>query len=83
MPITENKTAPFIQKGSVSFIVQKTMNIIFLFPFNVIPSVDLTLGDENLTPPYRINVTKNGFIIKFKVNYTGDLEWKATDPRIL
>jgi len=83
MPITENKTAPFIQKGNVSFISQKTMNIIFPSAFSIIPAVDLTLGDEHQTPPFRISVTKSGFTIKFKTNYTGDVEWKATDLRSL
>ena len=81
MPIIENKTAPFIQKGTAIFDNQKTMNIIFPFPFSIVPAVDLTLGDEHQTPPFRISVTKNGFTIKFKTNYTGDVEWKATDPR--
>lgn len=83
MPKVENKTAPFIQKGNVTFVSQKTMNIIFPSSFSIIPAVDLTLGEEHGGPPFRISVTKNGFIVKFKTNYSGELEWKATDPRSL
>lgn len=82
MPIFENKTAPFIQSGTISFLNEKTKNVVFQPSFSDIPSVDLTLGDETLTPPYRINVTKNGFTIKFKISYTGEVEWKAIDPQI-
>lgn len=82
MPIIENKTAPFIQRGTIFFSSEKTKNVVFPSPFSVLPSVDLTLGDETLNPPYRISVTQNGFTIKFKINYIGEVEWKATDPQI-
>jgi len=81
MSITENKTAPFIQQGIANFSAEKTKNVIFPKSFNIVPAVDLTLGDDTTAPPYKISVTKNGFTIKFKTNYTGDVEWKATDPR--
>lgn len=83
MSVIENKTAPFIQSGNCYFGNEKTKNIVFDISFSKAPSVDLTLGDETLTPPYRISVTRNGFTIKFKINYTGEVEWKATDPQNL
>lgn len=83
MPITENKTAPFIQTGKVAFNNEKTKNVVFEKLFAIVPAVDLTLNQDTSSPPFRVDVIKNGFTIKFKTNYTGDVEWKATDPRKL
>ena len=67
-----------IQQGTENFVSEKTKNI--LFPtnyFSQAPKIDLTFGDNAQQPPYRVNVTPNGFTIKTVINYSGAIDWKA------
>ena len=66
-----------IQVGTVAFNNTKVMAVIFNKEFEVVPSVTLTLSDENNTPPYKYQVTKNGLKIKFKQPYSGNVDWLA------
>lgn len=67
-----------IHVGTESFVAQKTKNVIFPIPFTSIPAVDISVDANSIAVPFRINITTAGFTIKFAINYTGNVEWKAT-----
>ena len=66
-----------IISGNVSFDNQKTKNILFDVPLLSTPQITLTLDSSTQAPPYRINASKNGFTIKFPINYEGNIYWMA------
>ena len=67
-----------IHIGQEAFVNQKTKNVIFPVPFENIPAIDISVDNNSIAVPYRINITTAGFTIKFQINYTGNVEWKAT-----
>lgn len=72
-------TKDYIQKGSVYFNNTKTIKIIFKKPFNIIPTVMISLGDQSNTVPYKQEETKTYFYIKFKTAYTGWVSFTAIE----
>lgn len=66
-----------VQTGTVYFNGTKTMTVWFSKPFTHKPSVTLTLGDVNNTPPYRTNIVTTKMEIKFKTAYLGNVNWVA------
>ena len=67
------------QCGEVEFVNVKIMNVTFIRAFTRKPSVVLTLGDISTNPPFRVTVTKTGFTIKFQNNFSGNVQWQATE----
>src|SRR3990167_3682597 len=66
---TKEQVGLKLQQGTAIFTASKTQNI--LFPtnyFSQIPKIELTFGDSAQAPPYRVNVTTNGFTIKTVIN---------------
>lgn len=67
------------QSGQVHFEQTKSMRVDFLKSFNNTPSINLTLGDQNSVPPYRYWPGRHGFTIRFKISFTGVVQWTATE----
>lgn len=68
-----------VRSGTVTFNNSKVMNINFPTSFKRRPSVALALGDVNNIPVYKQQVTKDGLQIKFKTNFSGQVEWIAME----
>jgi len=66
-----------MQAGTVKFDGTKTMIVRFKKPFSYRPTVTLTLGDVNNSPPYRKVVTKTAMLIRFQSAYIGEVDWSA------
>jgi len=68
-----------VQMGTVVFDGAKSMRVNFARSFAKKPAVMLTLGDEGNIPAYRTWVGKTGFTIRFKNNYTGEVQWQGLE----
>ena len=66
-----------VKAGEITFNKSKKKKVKFDVPFKVAPTIQLTLGDASNVPPYRVNVEKDEFWIKFKNKYTGLVSWTA------
>ena len=66
-----------IQRGTILFTNSKSAQITFEKSFNRKPVINLTLGAQSRSIEYRENVNKNGFTIKFKRKFTGEVDWLA------
>lgn len=66
-----------VDSGSIIFNSVNTKNILFTSTFSTIPDVNLTMDGLIISPPYKINVTKNGFTVKLQTKYTGTITWTA------
>ena len=64
--------------GTAYFSNQKQIKITFNQSFEVIPAIQLTLNDESVSIPYKIDVAKTDFTIKLKTPWTGHIDWNAT-----
>ena len=67
------------QSGDVVFNNTKSVRVNFPTRFSNWPSINLTLADQNNTPPYRIWPGKTGFTIRFKQRFTGTVAWTAME----
>jgi hypothetical protein len=56
---------------------QKQIKVTFTEAFDLVPAIQITLGDEAVAPPYKVNVSTTSFTIKFQNNFTGYLDWTA------
>lgn len=65
------------ETGTISFVNQKTKNILFNSPFTSLPNI---LFSNNAASPlvnYKTNVTSNGFTMNFQSNYSGTIDFVA------
>ena len=85
MIVTENKagfenmlqSGKTAQGGDVVFSNEKIKNVSFEVPFTSIPKISIDLDADSNSIPYTVNITLTGFQVKFKVNYTGNVNWSA------
>ena len=83
--ITENKAGfeNMLQSGKtaqgdvIMFSSEKNKNISFQTSFLSIPKINITLDTDSNSIPYTVNITLTGFQIKFRINYTGNVNWSA------
>lgn len=69
-----------VQSGMIDFAGTKTASVTFPVPFPTrLPSVSLTLDDMSAGPPYKLSVTRLGFVVKFQNPYTGSVSWQAVE----
>src|SRR3990167_3041888 len=77
---TKEQTGIRSQSGIIQFINESQKNILFTPNyFTKAPEVPLTLLDVDLTPPVRINVSKDGMTVKTKTRFTGSIGFIATE----
>ena len=77
---TKEQTGIRSQSGIIQFINESQKNILFTPNyFTKAPEVPLTLLDVDLTPPVRINVSKDGMTVKTKTRFTGKIGFIATE----
>lgn len=68
-----------VKTGETSFTAQTSQNILFPNPpFTAPPNIDFFLDANSVSVPFKTNVTTNGFVIRFRVPFTGTIQWKAT-----
>lgn len=60
-----------VQPYRVYFSGVKTMTVVFVRPFQTVPSINVTLEDSSTSPAWKTAVTQNGCTIKFQTSYTG------------
>ena len=77
---TKEQTGIRSQSGIIQFNNESQKNILFSPNyFTKAPEVPLTLLDVDLTPPVRINVSKDGMTVKTKTRFTGSIGFIATE----
>ena len=77
---TKEQTGIRSQSGIIQFNNESHKNILFSPNyFTKAPEVPLTLLDVDLTPPVRINVSKDGMTVKTKTRFTGSIGFIATE----
>lgn len=65
--------------GTAMFDNVKTVLIDLGTVFTKKPIVTLTLENNNQAPAYKVVISNNKFEIRFKSNFTGDVEWSAIE----
>ena len=76
---TKEQTGLRVEKGTIQFNNELQKNILFAPGyFTAAPEVPLTLLDPDLTPPIRINVSKDGMTVKLKTKATVQIGYVAT-----
>ena len=69
------------QVGRVEVKGVKTVVVNFPNEFGVTPNVCPTLSDSGASHvPYKYQVTKTGFKLRFQNAYTGTVDWDAKEP---
>ena len=57
----------------------KNVRVVYGLNFQRTPIVVLQLNDNSNVPPFKTDANSNSFTIKFQTNFTGDVEWIATE----
>lgn len=70
-----------IQSGTAYASNVLVVDIVFARPFAKKPTIQLTPGDDGSFPIYKASVTATGFKIRFKVAWTGEVDWVATERK--
>jgi len=63
--------------GTAIFSNQKQLKVTFNQPFDIAPTIQLTMNDASVSIPYKISVNKTDFTIKLQTPYTGSIDWTA------
>ena len=84
-PIKKTGTTTFakqkLEDWTAIFDATKNVTITFGSAFNKIPLVQLTMSSTGTVPAYKSEITKINFKIKFQTNWTGEVDWVATERK--
>lgn len=69
-----------IQSGTASFVQADTVNVVFLIPFIVIPTVVITAIGDPINRGFIQNLTTTGFTVKTSGTSLVTFGWIAFSP---
>ena len=73
----ENVQAPLFRSGTEIFNSETIKHVSYGITFIKKPKILLSLGNNSVAVPYKINETVSGFSIMFRVPYSGDIDWST------